>query len=90
MTYTEDLTDCNRLALPTTSCTIPVLTLKTTPFEIPWGDHIWVKVIATNVYGDSLISEAGDGAQIITYPDAPVNLAEDFSQRTALSITLTW
>jgi hypothetical protein len=27
---------------------------------------------------------------IITYPDAPVSLAEDFSQRTATSVRLTW
>ena len=90
VSYAEDLTDCNRLALPTVTCTIPVITLKTTPFEIPWGDHIWAKVIAINAYGNSLTSDAGNGAEIITYPDSPIQLAEDFSQRTYNSVTLTW
>jgi hypothetical protein len=36
-----------------------------------------VKVIATNVKGDSLESTAGDGAIIIAAPDAPINLAEN-------------
>jgi hypothetical protein len=67
-----------------------VITLKTTPFEILWGNHIWAKVIAINAYGYSETSEAGNGAEIITYPDAPVSLAEDFDQRSYNSVTLTW
>lgn len=90
LTFTEDLTDCNRLDLATVSCTIPVITLKTTPFEIPWGESIWARIVAINDYGISATSEAGNGAIIITYPDAPVSFMEDYSQRTATSLMLTW
>lgn len=65
-------------------------TLKTTPFEIVWGDHIWAKVVAINDYGYSEESDPGNNAQIITYPDAPLNFAEDYSLRTATSASLTW
>lgn len=90
MTFTEELTDCNRLALPTETCTIPVNTLKTTPFEIDWGKGIYAKVVAINAYGPSAISDEGNGAVIITYPDAPITLEEDYSKRTATSVMLTW
>lgn len=76
--------------MATESCSIPVATLKTNPFEIEWGQHIWAKIVAINAYGTSLISEAGNGAQIISYPDAPVSLTEDFSYRTSSSVMLTW
>jgi hypothetical protein len=52
--------------------------LKTQPYTIPWGAHIYAKIIAMNAYGHSEISEEGNGAQIITYPDAPNFLLEDF------------
>lgn len=61
-----------------------------TPFDLQWGDHIWAKVVATNDYGDSIESAPGDGAVLMTNPDAPINLAEDVSARTEDSITITW
>jgi len=35
-------------------------------------------------------SEIGNGAVILTNPDAPINLAEVYSERTATSLGLTW
>ena len=67
------------MATPSLTCTVPVTSLVTTPFEIVWGGHIYVKVVALNAYGPSEESDVGDGAQIITYADAPVSLAEDYS-----------
>jgi hypothetical protein len=36
-------------------------------------------VIAINIYGDSTESLTGNGAVIVTTPDAPINVAEDYS-----------
>ncbi len=55
-----------------------------------WGSSIYAKVTAFNLYGSSLESESGNGAIILTNPDAPVNLVEDYSQRTATSLGFTW
>jgi hypothetical protein len=36
-------------------------------------------VIATNIYGDSLESEEGNGAIITTTPDQPTDLIENYA-----------
>jgi len=79
ITFTQELTDCNRLSSPTLTCSVPVVTLITTPYSIAWGEHIYARVAAINKYGTSVLSNAGNGAQIITYADAPLAIAEDYS-----------
>jgi len=40
------------------------------------GNHVDVKVISYNTYGDSVTaSPLGNGATIVLVPDAPLNLA---------------
>lgn len=63
---------------------------RTSPYSFDWGSSIYAKVIATNLYGDSLESLEGNGAIITVTPDKPINLAEDYSQRTKSTIGLTW
>ena len=73
-----------------TECSISVQILRSTPFNLPWGSNIHAKVVATNLYGDSIESEVGNGALMITFPDAPINFSEDLSKRAASSIGFTW
>lgn len=54
-------------------CHIPVGILRTAPFSHEWGASIWAKVSATNVIGTSAESAEGNGAIMLTVPDAPVN-----------------
>lgn len=54
-----------------TSCTVPVSVLKAAPYSLPWGAHIWVKVLANNIVGDGPYSALGNGGQILTVPSAP-------------------
>jgi hypothetical protein len=51
---------------------------------------VYAKVYAINVYGFSELSLQGNGAAIITYPDAPVNFVEDYSLRQATELGLQW
>lgn len=60
------------------------------PFSLSWGTSVYAKVSATNEKGTSSQSSAGNGAIIITYPDAPVDLEEDPSIRTYYTLGLTW
>lgn len=55
-----------------------------------WGSSVHAKVVAYNVYGDSDESPVGNGAIILTNPDAPVNLAEVSALRAADAITIRW
>jgi uncharacterized membrane protein (UPF0182 family) len=61
-----------------------------TPYSLPWGSNIYAKVIAYNIYGDSLVSEPGYEAIILTTPDAPISFEETILMRTENSITFTW
>jgi hypothetical protein len=56
-------------------CFVNLSTLITDPYNLVLDEEVWVKVIAYNVYGDSELSVAGNGALTKLVPDAPVNLA---------------
>jgi hypothetical protein len=60
------------------------------PYSLSTGDNVEAKLYATNVQGDSLESQVGSGALVITIPDAPHTLLEDYSQRTSSSLAITW
>lgn len=94
VTYTIDTTNCDGTTsvsiLTDARCTVPISSLIVWPYSLPWGSHVYAKVIAYNGNGDSLTSAVGNGAIILTYPDAPLNLAETVLARTASTITFTW
>lgn len=46
--------------------------------------------MATNIYGDSEYSDAGNDGVIVRIPDKPINLLEDTAQRTPTTLGLTW
>jgi hypothetical protein len=73
-----------------TQCTIPVSALKAAPFSLPWGEHVFAKVLATNIYGSSESSEPGNGAMITTNPDPPIDIVEDYSKRTPTTLGIVW
>jgi hypothetical protein len=77
MNFSIDISNCNG-AVPdvilNTLCTVPIATVRAAPFSQPWGASIYAKVIATNIYGDSTTSSTGNGAVILTSPDAPINV----------------
>jgi hypothetical protein len=89
-TFASDLTHCDISASTATTCSVPVSSLRTTPYSLQWGDSVYAKVLATNIYGNSLVSDEGNGAIITTTPDRPLNLAEDTLQRTKSTLGLTW
>ncbi len=64
-----DLSDCDMSASTSTTCTIPVTTLRASPFSLEWGNGVYAKVVAKNLYGSSLVSSVGNGAVITTTPD---------------------
>ena len=56
------------------TCSIPVSVLQSTPYSLTWGSSVYAMITATNVKGYSTSSDAGNGAIIVTIPDAPCNL----------------
>ena len=91
--YSLDLTNCDGSQqgfLTTTQCSVPVSVLRSAPFSLPWGSPVYATIIASNKYGDSLVSLPGSGGRIITYPDAPINVVENLAQRTESTLGISW
>jgi hypothetical protein len=69
--FFEDLTYCDG-SDPTVfaerTCTVPNTVLNAAPYNILWGDGVYAKFEATNVYGTSPISVSGNGAILINGP----------------------
>jgi len=57
---------------------------------LEFGDSIFAKVVAINYYGESLESDAGNGAIIVFVPDSPINLQNKLDVTTAYVIGFTW
>lgn len=64
--------------------------LRASPYNLNWGDSVYAKVQATNIKGVSDESDAGNGATIVTSPEAPTNLQEDSLVRSFTTLGLTW
>ena len=91
--YSTEPIDCDGTdpsIVLTTQCEIPISILRQAPFSLPWGSSVFAKVIAMNTYGNSEESSVGNGAVILTYPDAPVSLAEVYPERTKSSLGIEW
>jgi len=79
LTYAEAKVDCDGTdydIVANLECFVPISKLIIEPFSLEWGSSIFVRIIATNVIGDSLTSDSGNGAVILTSPDAPYQLAD--------------
>lgn len=91
--YVIDTTACNggnTVVVANTQCTLPLSKLTSAPFSLLKGYSIYIKVIATNAYGDSLISDAGNGGLIVFVPDAPINLVDNPDVTSSSVISFSW
>jgi hypothetical protein len=54
------------------------------------GDSVFATITASNVYGESQDSPAGNGATIVLVPDAPVGVSDNTLITSATKIGFTW
>lgn len=73
-----------------TACTIPLSVLKADPFNLVQGDSVYAKLYSTNMFGDSLESDIGNGGLIALVPTAPLDLANQAAVTSYSAIGLTW
>jgi hypothetical protein len=57
---------------------------------LDWGSKVVTKVLATNVYGDSIVSGTNKTTILMTNPGVPFGLAEYYDFRNATTLGLTW
>jgi hypothetical protein len=91
--FSQDLIDCDGTVLTivqAVQCSVPLLTVRSAPFLLEFGDSIFAKIVAINYYGESLESDEGNGAIVLLVPDAPTNLADAVDITSASVIGITW
>lgn len=79
-TFSEEPISCDGsdpVIMFSLSCNVPGATLRAAPYSLDYADPIYAKVSATNIKGTSLESDEGNGASIISEPDAPINFVEN-------------
>ena len=64
--------------------------MRASTYSLPWGSSIFAQVVATNIYGDSATSSSGNGAVILTIPDAPTSIVESMALKSGKTISLSW
>ena len=57
---------------------------------MPWGASIFAKVVATNFYGSSAVSDPVNGAVILTIPDAPKGIIENYRLKSGTTLSFSW
>jgi titin len=72
------------------SCSVLISDLRTSPYHLAWGSSVWAQVTATNIKGDSVISQVGNGAIILTVPGEPTALANVPTVTNAIQVGLEW
>lgn len=60
------------------------------PYSLAWGTEVFAKVMATNVYGDSIESPIGGGGIIVRVPDAVIDFVEVYGERTPTTLGMSW
>ena len=78
------------LVMQNTQCIVLLDKLTSQPYNLMLGYSIQIKVIATNAYGDSEISEAGNGDIIVLVPDPVINLLNNPTITSDSVIGISW
>jgi len=73
-------------------CVIPFAELTVAPYTLSQGTSIFARLTAVNEIGESVPSDAGNGATLFisSVPDAPVGLAREAVTTTTTQIGLLW
>ena len=71
-------------------CYVPLDVLTSAPYSLIKGNSVYVKLIATNYYGDSPYSVEGNGAVMIITPDPPIELSNDQTVSNRFRIGFIW
>jgi hypothetical protein len=90
--YIEETVECQGTSaelIANRICLVALDTLIISPYNLILDESIFVKIIASNYYGDSDYSDPGNGALTKLIPDAPINLVRDIATN-AYTIAFTW
>jgi hypothetical protein len=93
LSYIIDLSVCDGQGFEvmlSTQCAVALKTLQGEPFNLNVGYSIYIKILAQNEYGDSEISEPGNGAVMVSVPDPPFLVMNDVTVTSDSKIGFYW
>ena len=97
MVFTQDLTNCDGSQpdiTDATQCIVYIATMMASPFSLPLGETIDVRLLAYNYYGESEYSQIASNLQIVWKPDPIQNLQTHYTPNLAVTdaykVGLTW
>lgn len=71
-------------------CLIPSSSFISTLYGYQWGQQVHSKIIAYNIYGDSVESDLSNPTTLMTNPNEPVSFIENTNLRSFFDIAFTW
>jgi len=72
------------------SCAIPSTSFVSQLYGLQWGEKVYAKIIAYNIYGESVFSPLSNPTTLMYNPDPPVSLTENTSLRSFFDVTFVW
>jgi hypothetical protein len=71
-------------------CIVPLATLLASPYNLVYNDSIYAQLLASNLFGDSTVSNSGNGALVVVVPDAPITLTKNTALSSESVINFSW
>jgi hypothetical protein len=69
---------------------VDLTTLRADPYYLVLDDSIFIKIVSINSYGESIISQPGNGAKLQLVPDAPtISNNVDITSATNIGLVFT-
>lgn len=78
--FSDDQVNCNQSSagiISDAQCEIPISVLRSSPFNLAYGDSVYARVNAQNAVGASDYSPVGNGGTIVSTPGAPLSFANN-------------
>jgi hypothetical protein len=72
------------------SCEVPSDTFVSAEYNLAWGEDLYARVEAVNIYGTSLFSASSLPAIIMRVPAPPTNLRERTAFRSFTTLSFDW
>jgi hypothetical protein len=84
-TFYIDFTNCDGSdadIFAARSCTIPSNSFVADLYDLDWGEEVFAKLVAYNIYGNSALSALSNPTVLMANPDAPITLQNILSLRS--------
>lgn len=69
---------------------MPSNTFVSSLYGLAWGEEVYAKIVAYNIYGNSAESVLSNPTVLMADSDVPINLQENIALRSFTQVAFTW